>query len=147
MKNTAVTFKIEGLPCNVNNAVRMTSRGGYKTKQYRDWVKRAKQQPDQKIKFSEWYEFDLELYFPVHNKSHKKPVRKNFKKLVDYYEAIVARVKRKDTSNYLKYAEDIIFSKLGTYEGVKIDDKQIIQGSYKKIDSEEQYCIITVYCV
>ena len=36
MKET-VTFKIDRLPVSENNAVRMSSRGGYKTKAYKEW--------------------------------------------------------------------------------------------------------------
>ena len=148
MKRTKLTIEIPGIPVTANHAVGHTRNGrGYKTPKYANWVNRVNRAKLGKIKYSDWYRFDIELYFSIYNKSHKVPDRSLFETVRDFYLTCQARIKRKDTSNYIKYAEDVIFQRLKTYEGIKLDDKQIIQGSYKKIDSEEEKTKIIIHCV
>lgn len=127
MKNKQVQFTVNALPCNVNNAVRMTSRGGYKTKHYKLWENAVNMLPTAKIVDATWYEIELVLHFPIYNKN--------------------GTVKRKDASNYIKYAEDLFFKKLTTYDGNPIDDSRILQGSYQKVDSKKLYTEFTVYAL
>ena len=123
-------YEIKSLPVTVNHALGRTRTGrSYKTKAYKQWVKDFKTAypKERKIKDSQWYGIEIQLYFPLFYKN--------------------GNVRKKDVSNYIKYAEDLVFGNLITYNGDSIDDCRITEGEYFKIDSEEEKTIINIYCI
>jgi Holliday junction resolvase RusA-like endonuclease len=127
MKNTA-TFKIDRLPVSENDAVRMTPRGGYKTRKYQEWEEYVGYTVKEVvIETSEWYGVEIIYYFPLYCKN--------------------GNIKRKDHKNMDKYAIDTTIKKLVDSNGEKIDDCRIIESSECKVDSKDERVEITYYCI
>jgi len=124
-----VTFKIDMLPVSENRAIRTSSRGGYKTKEYKEWeefilltVK------EQTICASEWYETEILYFYPIYFKN--------------------GNVRKKDAHNLIKYAIDtVLHNKVVDENGEKIDDSRILGGSWYKYDSDKESFEISFYCV
>lgn len=135
MKNKAtkgkemVQFTIGMLPVSENNAIASSRRGGYKTKQYKEWEEFVLLTVKEKcIKCSEWYECEVVFYFPLYFKNGK--------------------VRKKDAHNMIKYAIDTVLNnKLLDSKGERIDDSRILGGGWTSVDSEEERVEITFYTV
>ena len=127
MKETAI-FKIDMLPVSENDAVRMTPKGGYKTKKYREWEEFVGYTVKEKsIAKSEWYGVEIVYYFPLYYKN--------------------GSIRKKDFKNMDKYAIDVVLKKLIDQEGNPIDDCRILESSECKIDSEKECVEISFYCI
>jgi len=122
-----VVFKINGLPVSENEAVRMTSRGGYKTKKFKEWEKLVSLQKEKIIDKCEWYGYEAIFHFPLYYKN--------------------GNIKKKDGHNMIKYAVDTVLSRVRDTDGNEIDDCRILEGSHCKIDSEDLYMEIAFYCI
>jgi hypothetical protein len=121
-----VTFKINRLPVSENNAVRMSSRGGYKTKAYREWEEEVMLTvKEQTIANSEFYGVEIIYYFPIYYKN--------------------GNIRRKDFKNMDKYAIDTVMRKLRDEDGEEIDDCRLLESYERKVDSEEERVEITFY--
>ena len=127
--NDCVTFKSDMLPVSENRAIRTTGKGGYKTKEYKEWEEFVLLTIREKmIKRSKWYEVELIYHYPLHFKNSK--------------------VRKKDAHNMIKYAIDtVLHNKVVDDKGEKIDDSRIVGGTWYKCDSEEEYLEISFYCV
>ena len=127
MKDTA-TFKIDALPVSENRAIGRSSRGGYKTKFYKEWEEIVMlTQKEQKIDCSEFYGVEMIYYLPIYYKN--------------------GNVRRVDGPNFDKYNIDMVIRKLIDRNGEAIDDCRILEWSGCKVDSEEKYTEITFYCI
>lgn len=127
MKTTAV-FKIDKLPVSENDAVRMSYRGGYKTKKYKeweDWVSLLVK--EQTIAKSEFYGVEIIYHFPLYYKN--------------------GNIKKKDFKNMDKYAIDTVLRKLKDEDGEPIDDCRLLESYECKVDDKEERVEITFYCV
>lgn len=126
--SNSVTFKIDGLPVSENDAVGRSSRGGYKTKKYKEWEELViLTQKERNINCSEWYGVEMIYYFPLYYKNGK--------------------IRHKDGHNLDKYNIDIVIRKLIDNKGNAIDDSRVLEWSGSKVDSEEEYTEITFYCI
>lgn len=125
MANT-VKFKIKSLPVSVNNAVRHSKYTSYKTKEFKEWEGFVEKETDKNINKSEWYGVEVVCYFPLYYKN--------------------GNIRRRDIDDMLKYAIDCTLKKVQNKDG-EIDDKRVLEGSFAKIDSEEEYTEITFYCI
>lgn len=127
MKTTA-TFKIDRLPVSENDAVRMSYKGGYKTKKYKEWEEEVMLTvKEQNIASSEFYGVEIIYYFPLYYKN------KN--------------IRKKDFKNMDKYAIDTVMRKLKDEEGNSIDDCRLSESYECKIDSEQERVEISFYCI
>ena len=105
----------------------MTSRGGYKTKAYREWEEEVMLTvKEQTIANSEFYGVEIIYYFPIYYKN--------------------GNVRRKDFKNMDKYAVDTVLKKLVDEDGEEIDDCRLLESYECKVDSEEEKVEITFYC-
>ena len=127
MKTTA-TFKIDRLPVSENDAVRMSSRGGYKTKKYKEWEEEVMLTvKEQTIANSEFYGVEIIYYFPIYYKN--------------------GNIRRKDFKNMDKYAIDTVMKKLRDEKGNEIDDCRLSESYECKINSEQEKVEISFYCI
>lgn len=126
MRNVVV-FNIESLPVSENEAVRMTSRGGYKTKKFKDWERLVGFQKEQIINKSEWYGYEAVFHFPLYYKN--------------------GNIRRKDGHNMIKYAVDTVLQKVVDSSGESIDDCRILEGSHFKVDDDREFLEISFYCI
>ena len=118
MKNNSITFEIEGLPPSVNHAMNQARNGRrYPSKELVEWKARVSELDITKILNSEWYEVERIYYFPLYFKNGNK--------------------RRKDVANLDKYADDLLCSRLVTYDGRELDDREIKTGSHDKQNCEE----------
>jgi hypothetical protein len=123
-----VYFKIEGLPVSENKAVRMSSRGGYKTKEFKEWEELvALTQKNKTIDCSEWYGCEIIVHMPLYCKN--------------------GSIKRRDSHNFIKYAIDTTLKKVADVNGKEIDDCRIIEVSECKVDDKNEWTEITFYCI
>ena len=124
-----VHFTISMLPVSENNAIGSSRRGGYKTKQYKEWEEYVLlTTKEKKIACSEWYECEIIFYFPLYFKNGK--------------------IRTKDAHNMIKYAIDtVLHNKVIDSRGERIDDSRILGGSWVSVDSEEEKVEITFYAV
>jgi Holliday junction resolvase RusA-like endonuclease len=123
-----VVFVIDMLPVSENDAVRMTPRGGYKTRKYKEWEEFVGYTVKEKtIACSQWYGIEIVYYFPLYYKNGK--------------------VRRKDFKNMDKYAIDVVLKKVVDQKGNPIDDCRIMESSECKIDSDKEKVEITFYCI
>lgn len=127
MSDTAC-FRIEGLPVSENKAVRMSSRGGYKTQAFKDWEELvALTQKEKTIDCSEWYGCEIIVHMPLYCKN--------------------GSIKRRDSHNFIKYAIDTTLHKVTDEKGKEIDDCRIIEVSECKVDSKDEFVEISFYCI
>jgi hypothetical protein len=124
-----VKFEIKMLPVSENKAVGRSSRGGYKTNEYKEWEEFVLLTVKEKtIAYSEWYESELIFHFPLYYKNGKIKVR--------------------DGHNFIKYAIDtVLHNKVVDENGERIDDSRVIGGNWYKVDDKEEWVEITFYCV
>lgn len=124
-----VQFTIGMLPVSENNAIGSSRKGGYKTKQYKEWEEYVLLTTKEKeIVCSEWYECEVVFYFPLYFKNGK--------------------VRTKDAHNMIKYAIDtVLHNKVVDSKGERIDDSRILGGSWTSVDSEEEKVEISFYTV
>ncbi len=124
-----VQFTIGMLPVSENNAIGSSRKGGYKTKQYKEWEEYVLLTTKEKeIVCSEWYECEVVFYFPLYFKNGK--------------------VRTKDAHNMIKYAIDtVLHNKVVDSKGERIDDSRILGGSWTSVDSEEEKVEISFYAV
>ena len=116
------------MPVSENDAVRMSSRGGYKTKKYKEWEEEVMLTVKEKsIANSEFYGVEIVYYFPIYYKNGK--------------------IRRKDFKNMDKYAIDTVMRKLKDEDGNEIDDCRLSESCECKIDSEEEKVEISFYCI
>lgn len=126
MRNV-VYFNIDMLPVSENEAVRMTPRGGYKTKKFKEWVKFVSKQKEQTINKSEWYGYEIVFHFPLYYKN--------------------GNIRRKDAHNMIKYAIDTVLEKVVDSDGNAIDDCRVIEGSHCKVNDTREYIEISFYTI
>ena len=126
-RNREATFEVFGLPPSVNHALVHARGRTFPTKEYKEWRKLCKALPIKKIKKSKWYGVEIFFFFPIFYKN--------------------GNVRKKDRSNFIKYAEDELCRRLETYSGEKVDDSLIKVGTAAKIDSAEITTIFTIYCL
>jgi len=126
MRNV-VCFKIPMLPVSENEAVRMTYRGGYRTKKFNEWIKMVETMPIQTINKSEWYGYEIVFHFPLYYKN--------------------GNIRKKDGHNMIKYGVDTVLGRVVDSEGQEIDDCRIIEGSHCKVDDSKEYVEISFYCI
>jgi hypothetical protein len=126
---TEVTFKIDKLPVTENSAVRMTARGGYKTKLFRQWERAVVEQLEDKIiAISPEYGVEIIFSYPLKFKN--------------------GNLKHKDAHNMIKYAIDTILAhKLLDSKNNRIDDSVISEGSWARLDSDKDGLEITFYTI
>lgn len=126
MASKQIEFKIDMLPVSENKAVRMSSRGGYKTKEYKEWEEFVLLTVNQKqIKNSEWYRVDLLFYYPLYFKN--------------------GNIRNKDAHNMIKYAVDtVLHNKVVDEDGEKIDDRRVLMGTWEKKDGKDQHVVIKI---
>ncbi len=106
----------------------MSSRGGYKTKKYKEWEEYVGLVvKEQSIECSEFYGVEILYYFPIYYKN--------------------GNIRKKDFKNMDKYAIDTVMKKLIDEEGNTIDDCRLSESCECKIDSEEEKVEITFYCI
>jgi Holliday junction resolvase RusA-like endonuclease len=129
MKQDEVSFKIDMLPVSENKAIRTTTKGGYKTKEYKEWEEFVLLTVKEKtIAVSKWYEVEIIFHYPLHFKNKK--------------------IRRRDAHNMIKYAIDtILHNKVVDQKGEKIDDSRIVGGTWYKCDSKDEYLEISFYAV
>jgi Holliday junction resolvase RusA-like endonuclease len=126
-RNT-VRFEIQGLPVSVNNAIRFAGKRTYKTKQFKQWEELVFYcTKEQTINKSEWYGVEVLCHFPLYCKN--------------------GSIRRKDIDDLLKYAIDTTLERVVDSEGNPIDDKCILEGSFAKIDSEQEKTEIIFYTI
>lgn len=128
MTKDYATFKIDMLPVSENQAVRSSSRGGYKTKKYKEWEELVLlTQKERKISCSQWYGVEIILHFPLYYKN--------------------GNIRKKDSHNLIKYAIDTVLRKVIDEKGKGIDDCRILECYECKVDSPKECTEITFYCI
>ena len=115
------------LPVSENEAVRMTYRGGYRTKKFNEWIKMVELMPVQTINKCEWYGYEIIFHFPLYFKN--------------------GNVRKKDGHNMIKYGVDTVLGRVVDSEGHEIDDCRIIEGSHCKVDDDNECVEISFYCI
>jgi len=117
------------LPVSENKAVRMSQKGGYKSKEYKEWESFVLlTTKEQCIASSEWYEVELIYHYPIYFKN--------------------GSVRKRDAHNMIKYAIDtVLHNKVIDEEGKKIDDSRILGGNWYKCDDKKEWLEISFYAV
>lgn len=115
------------LPVSENEAVRMTYKGGYKTKKFRGWEKMVSTVKEQVINKSEWYGYEMVFHFPLYYKN--------------------GNIRKKDGHNMIKYGIDTVLSRVVDSDGNQIDDCRVIEGSHCKVDDKKERVEVCFYCI
>jgi Holliday junction resolvase RusA-like endonuclease len=126
MRNV-VYYKIDSLPVSVNNAVRHSYRGSYKTNEFKEWDELVSYQKQQTINKSEWYGVEIVFHMPLYFKN--------------------GNIRRKDADDMLKYAIDCTLKRVVDSDENSIDDSRIMEGNYTKVNDDHEYTEISFYTI
>lgn len=123
-----VYFKIDMLPVSTNRAINNSARGGYKSKEYKEWEQFVLLTvKEQVIGCNEWYGAEIIYHLPLYYKN--------------------GNIRKIDGHNFDKYAIDTVLSRVKDEDGNEIDDCRIIEHSECKCDDTKEWCEITFYCI